>query len=164
MRLPGASTELPNPRKLASLRYQFQHIWGGLARAIAWPIPFPRVDQIEDVDAQVAHYLVGGLQRKGAFSVQDMVHVGLGDADHPSQGAFGEFAAANALAEQGNESLLELAKCHDGPSGIFPGEIGGRQISVRRFRESTIKQNEFTEPEFLPSGLRLIGLLVRQNP
>jgi hypothetical protein len=83
-----------------------------------------RFDQIEQVDVELAHDIVQRFHRKGALSLEDIVQVGLGDSKPASQTAFGEFAAANPLSKRGNESALDVSYSHDGPIGLFPGEIG----------------------------------------
>jgi hypothetical protein len=111
----------------------------------------------------MAHDVVGGPDRKGAFAMQDVVHVWLGHPNHPSQSAFGQFTVANAVPEQDDKSLLQVADGHGGLAGIFLPEIGGWPIRTWGFRKSIINQNEFAEPKFAPNDLRLIDLLVLKN-
>jgi len=70
--------------------------------------PFARFDQIEYVDAQLTHHIVGSLERKGPLSVEDIVHVRLGNSDQPGQSALGNFAVAYSFSKEGYKSLLEV--------------------------------------------------------
>jgi len=91
------------------------------------------------------------------------VHVGLGYTNHPRQSAFGKFTVANSFSKLGDESLLDIAEGHDGLAAIFPREIGGYPIRTYRFRETIIKQKEFSEPKFSRNGFRLIALVIHHR-
>jgi len=132
---------------MAGLPLSFQHITTSGADSAGFNYPFPdwairSFDQIEYIHSQVAHDVVGSLDRKSALSMQNIVHVRLGDPNHPSQAALGEFAVANTVSKQGDKSLLEVAEGHDGLAAIFLSEIGGYRICTCRFWKSIINQNQ----------------------
>jgi hypothetical protein len=115
---------------MASLRFQFRILRPRSREFRRFQLtfsrirPFARFDQIEHIHSEVVHDVVGGLERKGALSMQDIVHVRLGNPNHPSQSALGEIAVANAISKQGDKSLLEVAEGHGGLAAIFLSEIG----------------------------------------
>ena len=61
--------------------------------------PFGGFDQIESIQVEMAQNMVGGFDRKGPFSLQNIVNMGLRDANQASECPLGEFSAANTMPE-----------------------------------------------------------------
>ena len=75
-------------------------------------VPVSRIDQVQNVQSEVAEDLVSLVNRERSRALQDIVEVGLRDSDHPSQGAFGNGSALDTSAEFREEAKLEGFEGH----------------------------------------------------
>jgi hypothetical protein len=73
---------------------------------------FLRFEEIEEVDLEDAQNDVGGLQRKGAFAVENIMDMRLRKAREERQAALRELARADTLPEMIYEAALELQEVH----------------------------------------------------
>ena len=61
-------------------------------------------------DVEFGDDMVGEVEGKGAGAVEDIVEVGLRDAEEAGEGAFGEEAGADGIPDFGQQSFAEGMK------------------------------------------------------
>jgi|ERR1039458_3100084 hypothetical protein len=75
-------------------------------------IPLIGIDEVQDIHAEVAQDLVGFLQRKEAFALQNVMDMGLGYSDHAGEAPLRDSAAPNAFPEVAEETILQMFESH----------------------------------------------------
>ena len=61
-------------------------------------------------DLEFGDDVVGEVEGKGAGAVEDVMEVGLGDAEEAGEGAFGEVSGADSIADFGQQSFAQSMK------------------------------------------------------
>jgi len=86
-------------------------------------IPFIGIDEVQDIQAERTQHLIGLLQRKEAFALQNIMDMRLRHPGQAGEAPFGDCAAPYAFPEFTNETMLQMFEIH--------GKLPLRAISDR---------------------------------
>jgi hypothetical protein len=83
-------------------------------------IPLVGIDEVQDIQAERPQDLVGFLQRKKAFALQNVMDMRLRYPGQAGESPLGDCAAPHALPEVAEETMLQMFEIHEKfPQGYF---------------------------------------------